>query len=267
MRIALILVWLSLLIPGFNATSVSRGVFVATTTSVRDTGLLRDLLPNVPAIAVGSGKALQLGMRKEAHLVISHYPKLERQFMADGFGIQRRTFMYNRFVMVGPLDDPAGISNTRTLPDAFKAVSVSPSRFISRGDGSGTHAREMVIWAKAHASAFSSRHISTGSGMGSTLATAESLKGYTLTDEATFKILNPKLRLFRFEGELSLNLYSALLVSEVARHAFNHITSANVAKIIRQKGFVPCREGSPAPGGPHNGRDSRKVCPSASQQK
>lgn len=255
------------MVAGLNATMASRSVFVATTTSVRDTGLLKHLLPNVPAIAVGSGKALQLGMRKEAHLVISHYPKLERQFMADGFGIQRRPFMFNRFVIIGPLDDPAGISNTRTLPEAFKAISVSRRRFISRGDGSGTHAREMVIWAKAHASAISSRYISTGSGMGSTLATAESLKSYTLTDEATFTILNPKLRLFRFEGDLSLNLYSALLVSEVARDAFNHVTSVNVAKIIRQKGFVPCREGSPAPGESHHGQDTRKVCPSASQQR
>ncbi len=264
MRILLIVATLSLSMAGLNGTTASRSVFVATTTSVRDTGLLKHLLPHVPAIAVGSGKALQLGMRKEAHLVISHYPELERQFMADGFGILRRPFMYNRFVIVGPFDDPAGISNTRTLTEAFKAISVSRARFISRGDGSGTHAKEMVIRSKAHISPFSSRYVSTGSGMGSTLATAESLKGYTLTDEATFDILNPKLRMFPFEGDMSLNLYSALLVSEVARDAFNHVTSVDVAKIIRQKGFVPCREDSTAPGGPHHRRDSRTVCPSSS---
>lgn len=264
MRILLIVATLGLLlIPGLNPLTASPSVFVATTTSVRDTGLLKLLLPNVAAIAVGSGKALQLGMRKEAHLVISHYPKLEKQFMADGFGIQRRSFMYNRFVIVGPFDDPAGVNNTATLPEAFKAISNSRVRFISRGDGSGTHAKEMVIWATAHASPFSTRYISTGSGMGSTLATAESLKGYTLTDEATFKILQPKLRMFAFEGNIGLNLYSALLVSEAARDAFNRVTSVDVANIIRQKGFVPCREDSAAPGEPNKRRDSRTICPSS----
>jgi tungstate transport system substrate-binding protein len=266
MRIALIVVLLSLLIPGFNATSVSRSVFVATTTSVRDTGLLRDLLPNVPAIAVGSGKALQMGMRKEADLVISHYPKLEHQFMADGFGIQRRPFMYNRFVIVGPFDDPAGISNTRTLSEAFKAVADNHARFISRGDGSGTNAREIAIWAKAHASPFSSRYISTGSGMGATLATAESLSGYTLTDESTFNILHPNLRLFRFDDDMSLNLYSALLVSEFARDTFNHVTSVDVTNIIQQRGFVPCRYGTVIVSGSDKRTDSRTVCPDVSQQ-
>ena len=265
MRIALIFFLLSLLIPGFNATSVSRSVFVATTTSVRDTGLLRDLLPNVPAIAVGSGKALQMGMRKEADLVISHYPKLEIQFMADGFGIQRQPFMYNRFVIVGPLNDPAGISNTHTLPEAFKAVTDKNARFISRGDGSGTHAREMAIWVKGHSSPRSSRYISTGSGMGATLATAESIGGYTLTDEATFNTLNPNLRQFRFDDDMSLNLYSALLVSELARDAFNRVTSVDVANIIQQRGFVPCRYGLRIVRGSHKHPDSRTVCPDVPQ--
>jgi len=261
MRMALILALLSLLIPGFHATSVSRSVFVATTTSVRDTGLLNDLLPNVPAIAVGSGKALQMGMRKEAHLVISHHPKLEHQFMVDGFGIQRRPFMYNRFVIVGPFDDPAGVSKTHTLPEAFKALADNHARFISRGDGSGTNAREIAIWAKTRGSRFSSRYISTGSGMGATLATTESLGGYTLTDEATFKVLNPKLRLFRFDNEMSLNIYSALLVSELARDAFNHVTSVAVAKIIQRRGFVPCRYNSAIVSRSEKLPDTRTLCP------
>ncbi|NIO08887.1 MAG: tungsten ABC transporter substrate-binding protein [Deltaproteobacteria bacterium] len=260
-RYSLIFVLLGLLTLAFHEISDGRGVFLATTTSVRDTGLLKELLPNVKAIGVGSGQALQMGLRKEADLLITHYPKLELQFMADGFGIQRRAFMYNRFVIVGPVTDPAGIAQLGTLAEAFKAISTSRERFISRGDGSGTHAREIAIWGVARASPFSTRYVSTGTGMGSTLATAESLKGYTLTDETTFTSLKPKLRLFRFDDEMTLNLYSAILVSELARDTFHFITSPKVAPIIEGKGFFPCRDVAGIKAAPSEPTDSRMICP------
>ncbi len=170
-------------------------VRLATTTSTADSGLLDALVPDfeqqsgktVEIIAVGTGQALALGSSGDADVVLVHARSREDAFVASGDGINRRDVMYNDFIIVGPLDDPAGIEGLAVASEAFALIAERGVPFASRGDDSGTHTKEQGIWGDAGGiPAGQAWYKSLGQGMGETLITANELQAYTLTDRATF---------------------------------------------------------------------------------
>jgi len=176
-----------------GAAAQSRDIMLATTTSVRDAGLLDELLPpferasgyTVKVVAVGSGQAMELGRRGEADLLILHDPAGEARFMADGFGIERRALMHNEFLVVGPDGDPARVRGSDAV-SAFRAIARSGAPFVSRGDRSGTHVKERFVWAAADVEPAAPWYRESGQGMGATLLIAHEMQAYALTDVATF---------------------------------------------------------------------------------
>jgi tungstate transport system substrate-binding protein len=168
-------------------------VVLATTTSVRDAGLLDVLLPpfeertgiRVKVIAVGSGQAMELGRRGEADILIVHDPVGEQSFMATGFGVERRPLMRNSFVLVGPQADPAG-ARGHSAVDAMRAIAHSGALFVSRADRSGTNVKESRLWALAGVVPGRASYRESGQGMSATLQIASELQAYTLTDIGTF---------------------------------------------------------------------------------
>lgn len=166
---------------------------LATTTSVHDAGLLDTLLPPferatgipVRVLVVGSGQAMALGRRGEADILILHDPAGETTFMAGGFGIDRRYLMMNEFVLVGPPDDPAGVVGMG-VTESFRLIAAAGARFVSRGDRSGTHSRERMVWDLTGLAPGGQWYRESGQGMGATLVIADQLRAYTLTDIGTW---------------------------------------------------------------------------------
>ncbi len=199
-------------------------VILATTTSTQDSGLLDLLVPafekesgySVKTIAVGSGQAMKLGEKGEADVLLVHSPDAEKKFMAAGFGSSRLLVMHNDFVVIGPADDPAGVRNTSGSADVMKRLAAKKAIFISRGDNSGTHAKEKGLWKAAGIVAEGqSWYQQTGLGMGQTLQVAAEKRGYTLTDRATYLAMKKTLGLqLLYEGDNSLlNIYHVIEVN------------------------------------------------------
>jgi tungstate transport system substrate-binding protein len=224
---------------------------LASTTSTEDSGLFDVLVPAFEAarpgtrlrvVAVGSGQALELGRRGDADVLLVHAPGAELEFMAGGHGLSRRPFMYNDFVIVGPADDPAAI---RGMPDAAAALGTIVERgaaFLSRGDDSGTHARELELWKDAGwpSPPPPPGRLEAGQGMGETLSLASERRMYTLSDRGTYLAMGPALRLdILVEGGRGLvNPYSVITVrnarNRAAAEAFAEwIVSPDAAGIIR----------------------------------
>jgi tungstate transport system substrate-binding protein len=201
----------------------AQDVILATTTSTADTGLLDALSPlfaeatgyTLKPIAVGSGAALELGERGEADVVLAHSPAAELTFMDEGFGAERRTVMYNDFVIVGPPDDPAGISSTASAAKAFRTIADTQSRFVSRGDESGTNALERLLWTQAGIEPAGGWYIESGTGMGETLTIANEREAYTLADRGTYLALKDRLELpVLMEGDKALiNIYHVITLN------------------------------------------------------
>jgi len=201
-----------------------KNIILATTTSTQDSGLLDVLIPlfekktgfMVKTIAVGSGQAMAMGERGEADALLVHSPDAEKKFMEKGFGSSRMIVMHNDFVIVGPAADPAKIKGVKSAPEAFKNIAETQSLFMSRGDNSGTHAKEKAIWkASGAACAGQKWYQETGLGMGQTLGVAAEKKGYTLADRGTYLSLKNKLGLeILCEGDKSLlNVYHVMAVN------------------------------------------------------
>lgn len=183
-----------------DSTSVSEPVveikelILATTTSTDDSGLLDAILPSfedqcnctVSVVAVGSGQAIQMGVDGNADVLLVHSPAAEKAFMDEGNGTRREDVMYNDFVLVGPENDPAGIIGMASAADAFKKIAETKSTFISRGDDSGTHAKEKNVWKAAEIDPVGDWYVSAGQGMGAVLTMTDEMVAYTLSDRATY---------------------------------------------------------------------------------
>lgn len=206
-------------------------VILASTTSTQDSGLFDVLVPAFQAsnpeylirvVAVGTGEALTLGENKDADVLLVHAKSSEEEFVAAGFGVERQDVMYNDFVVVGPADDPAGIGAAASAADAFTAIRDSGSVFYSRGDDSGTHKKELKIWAAAGTPEPSGDwYLVTGQGMGDTLKIASEKQAYTLTDRATYLSLKDALdNEIAFEGADDLfNQYGVIVITEATNQA------------------------------------------------
>ncbi|MEI8334444.1 MAG: substrate-binding domain-containing protein [Chloroflexota bacterium] len=203
---------------------VNSSLILATTTSTQDSGLLDVLVPAfeqatgyvVKTVSVGSGQALKMGQEGNADVLLVHSPAAEKTFMDDGWGVDRRLVMHNYFQIVGPKDDPAGIRGMTSAADAFKKIADSGSTFVSRGDGSGTEAKELAIWKTAGITpAGNTWYLQSGQGMGPTLQIASEKGAYTLTDNATFLSNSSKLALeVLVQGDpVLLNIYHVISVN------------------------------------------------------
>ncbi|MEI7743440.1 MAG: substrate-binding domain-containing protein [Chloroflexota bacterium] len=198
-------------------------LILATTTSTQDSGLLDVLVPafekasgyKVKTVAVGSGAALKLGTEGNADVLLVHSPAAEKTFMDANSGVDRLLVMHNSFLIVGPKADPAGIAGTKSAADAFKKIADTKSTFVSRGDGSGTEAKELAYWKKLGITPAAPWYVQSGQGMAATLQVASEKSAYTLTDIATWAATKANLNLVSVvEGDTSLlNIYHVIGVN------------------------------------------------------
>jgi tungstate transport system substrate-binding protein len=223
---------------------------LATTTSTENSGLLAELLPpfekansaKVDVIAVGTGKAIKLAENGDVDVVMVHARSKEDQFVADGFGVDRRDVMYNDFVLLGPASDPAGIRGVTDVADAMSKIAAAKVTFVSRGDDSGTHSREQQLWKEAGVTPSGHWYLEAGRGMGEIIVMAGERQGYTLSDRGTYLAFMNKTELqIVVEGDKRLfNPYGAIMVNpqkhphvkiDLAKKFLDYLSS-NQAKII-----------------------------------
>ena len=224
---------------------------LATTTSVDDSGLLPALLPaferktgmKVDVLAVGTGKAIKLAENGDVDMILVHDPDMEKAFVKSGFGVRRSLVMYNDFVIVGPPADLASVGRAKTAYDAMRRVAGAKTPFVSRGDMSGTHAREKALWTAAGVAPSGSWYIEAGQGMGPVLIMAGEKEAYALTDRGTFLAMKDKLPLtIAFENPKQLkNEYHAIAVNPArykdvrfaeAKELIHWLVSAEAQRLI-----------------------------------
>jgi len=251
-----LLAWVAafLLLAGIGCSS-SNSVILATTTSTLDSGLLDVLVPmfedetgyGVKTIAVGSGQAIRLGAEGEADVVLAHSPEAEEEFVRQGNSESRQEVMHNDFVIVGPADDPAQASGAESASGALGRIADAGSIFMSRGDKSGTHTKELELWSDGGIDPDGSWYQEMGQGMGATLTVTNDKRGYTLSDRGTFLATRHAYGLeVVFEGDSRLfNPYTVMVVNperhskvnaEGARAFAEFITSARAQEVIRTFG-------------------------------
>ncbi len=232
---------------------------LTTTTSVNDSGLmdyLRQPLKDdtgieMEIVSKGSGAAIEDGRQGNADVILVHSPKAEKEFVDEGFGMDRISFMHNYFVIVGPEDDPAKIEGL-SAEDAFKAIKDTNSVFVSRGDESGTHKKELSIWegagVKPEELEANEKYNALGDGMGATLKFASENQGYTLTDLATFLSMQTdlKLKVLVNQSDSLKNTYSVILINpekvegtntELAKEFQDWMTGEKAAELIDKYGL------------------------------
>ena len=203
--------------------AASKSVILSTTTSTQDSGLLDVLVPlfekksgtRVKTISVGTGQALALAAKGEADVALVHAPSLEKKYVAEGKLTNRRLVMYNDFIILGPANDPAKIKSTKSSAEAMKRVAASASRFVSRGDNSGTHNLEKSLWKNAGIQPKGEWYIESGQGMGATLGIANDRNAYTISDRATYLAFRKRVTLaVLLESDKPLlNIYSVMEVN------------------------------------------------------
>ena len=213
---------------------------MAVTTSFHNSGLADVLLPQIATdldlevqlLVVGTGQALKLGQAGDVDAILVHSRAAEEAFVAEGYGTHRREIMYNDFVLIGPAEDPAGISNANTASGALQAIASVSADFVSRGDDSGTHKKELSLWADAglKADEFGPWYRAVGAGMGAALNTASGVNAYILSDRASWLNFGNKGGLeLLFSGDPVLFNQYAYLPVNPARH--DHVKSDLTAKL------------------------------------
>ena len=219
--------------PAPVASATPQKIVIATTTSLYDTGLLDYLQPKFEAqnnvklliTSQGSGKAIELAKNGDADILLVHSPAAELTFMNGGYGVNRRSFASNSFIIVGPKNDPAGIANMTPEAGFTKLYLLGTNKtpnvyFVSRGDASGTHTAEQNVWKSAKynytqdISKSGTWYISAGKGMGETLQMASEKGAYALTDEGTYLAYRNNLTVAPVitKGASLLNIYSVMAV-------------------------------------------------------
>jgi tungstate transport system substrate-binding protein len=223
-RMILIALFCALMALPSSAAAPQKTVILATTTSTQDSGLLDVLIPIfekktgyfVKTIAVGSGQAMAMGQKGEADVLLVHSPDAEKKFVGEGYGVNRRLVMHNDFVVLGVSDDPAKIKGTKSAAEVFKKIAAAQALFLSRGDNSGTHAKEKTLWKAAGIAPEGQKwYQQTGLGMGQTLNVAGEKKAYVLSDRGTYLAMKKRLGLdILSEGDAKLlNIYHVIEIN------------------------------------------------------
>ncbi len=228
MRLTALAMCCCVLIVGTNATVLAAQKFItlASTTSTENSGLLGKILPEftvstgvqVRVVAVGTGQAVRLATNGDADVLLVHHPATEKRFVADGFGVNRRTVMRNDFILVGSWYDPANIGKARNAGEALERIAETKSLFVSRGDNSGTHMSELALWQSIGvdpADASGRWYREVGAGMGATLNAAVAMGAYTLVDRATWSGFSNKasFKIFVEHDPVLNNQYAVILVN------------------------------------------------------
>jgi tungstate transport system substrate-binding protein len=237
MRNLVLCALVSIFLGGINqSVSAEEILRLSTTTSTENSGLLKVLLPEfeakthikVQVISVGTGKALELAKNGDVDVTLVHARAAEDKFMAEGHGVNRRDVMYNDFIIVGPLADPAGVKGSHDVIAALRKITASKAKFISRGDNSGTDQMEQAYWKEAGAKPAGSAYVSAGLGMGEVLTMAAEMQAYTLTDRATYGAYRAKTGLaVQVEGDAKMfNPYGIIAVNP-AKYKDIHSRAAN----------------------------------------
>ena len=242
-RVKFLLIFILL---GFFSARPDKVLRLATTTSVDNTGLLdylaerfyQDTGIKLQWIAVGTGKALRLAREGNADLVWVHCRNLEMKFWREGYGVNRRVIARNYFIIVGPGSDPAGVKQAKSLKEALLRIKASGVPFISRGDGSGTHQKELYLWSLVGGKP-EKNYFETGQGMAQTLRIAQEKQGYTLCDTGTFygiKGIDKLVPVFSGSSELE-NIYSVIAVNPFRwKNAHYEMAMRFIAWITSPKG-------------------------------
>lgn len=246
-----------------DASSAPQELYLATTTSTCDTGLL-DVLNKkfeeennvkIKTVCEGTGKAIATGELGAADVVMVHAVQAELKAVANGSFINRTYMMYNYFVIIGHENDPAGIKNASNATDAFSRIAEKQSPFISRGDDSGTDKMEKSIWKAANITPSGTWYQSVGKGMGETITTADIKGGYTLSDRGTYLAMKDKIKLgilFESDQKYLFNPYHVMAVNpakfpnvkyELAMKYINYVTSPQGQDIIGNYGKDKYGEG------------------------
>lgn len=196
-RMALVLSLIAAASSSAPALATEKSIIVQSTTSTKNSGLYKHLLPlfkqetgiTVNVVAVGTGQAIKNAKNCDGDVLLVHARSSEEEFVSEGFGVERKNLMYNDFIIVGPPADGAAISGSKSASAALKKIAGAKAIFASRGDNSGTHSKEMALWKSASidpSSASGTWYRETGSGMGATLNVAVGMGAYALTDRATW---------------------------------------------------------------------------------
>lgn len=188
-----------------TASHAADTIRMAVTTSFHNSGLAEVLLPRirddldleVQLLVVGTGQALRLGRSGDVDAILVHSRAAEEAFVAEGYGTHRREIMYNDFVFIGPSADPAQIASAESAKDSLQKIAATEAAFVSRGDDSGTHKKELSLWDDAGIAPGGAWYNAVGAGMGAALNTASGLNAYILSDRASW--LN-----FGNKGDLAL---------------------------------------------------------------
>ena len=257
---------LLVLVTGCAGSAPETRLVLAATTSLEDTGLLDTLAaefasahPNIrlTPIAVGTGQAIQLARRGDADVMITHDSVAEMALVADGVAKERRSLMYNDFLIAGPADDPAHARGTDVVA-SLRTIAAAGSPFVSRGDDSGTHRKELALWRAARLAPRGSWYIEAGLGQGDALILASQKRAYILTDRATYLRFRPRLALDVLSaGDARLlNTYGVVVLNgkheEAARTFATWVTSQEVQRRIGEFGkaafgeslFIPSDHGA-----------------------
>jgi len=229
---------LNLLLAGAASMGLAFGacaeeyITLASTTSTENSGLFASILPKfedttgiqVRVVAVGTGQAFEIARRGDADSLLVHDTAGEKRFVENGFATERADVMYNDFVLIGPADDPANISEAQSAAEAFAAIADAEAPFASRGDDSGTNRAELRLWENAGVAPDGDWYRELGSGMGPTLNTAAAMDAYVMSDRATWVAFGNRQNLtLLFEGDNVLfNQYGSLLLSEEKHPHLKH---------------------------------------------
>ncbi len=219
---------------------------LAITTTTENSGLMSVLNPvfekennvKINVIIVGSGQALRIGKQGDVDILITHAPEDEKQFVQSGYGLKRHPVMHNDFIIVGPANDPAKIKEAKSLSEAFNKLSVSATQFISRGDDSGTHKKELAIWKNNNLEPEGDWYIQAALGMGSVLILANERQAYTLTDRGTYLAFKDRISLdIHYQGTSFLyNPYHAIAINpEKHKHVNYTLAEKYIAFLTSEK--------------------------------
>lgn len=231
---------LSVLLMIFGVQAQAETLRLAVTTSFHNSGLSDVLLPAIKAdtgiavqlLVVGTGQAIRLGEAGDVDAILVHSRTAEDAFVADGYGTHRREIMYNDFVFIGPSSDPAKIKDAQNAGDVLQNIHAAKAPFVSRGDDSGTHKKELSLWAAAalDPTTFGVWYKAVGAGMGASLNTASGLRAYIMADRASWLNFGNKQDLaLLYAGDPALFNQYAFIPVDPARHA--HVNAGGALRL------------------------------------